>query len=213
MHDLLKGIKNIIFDFGGVILNIDMPRCLSAFQELGLKDSGLMYLSNTQLDLFPNLEKGKITDKEFYSEVRRHLNVNVSDSDIQLAWNKMILDIPAERIRIIDSLNKGTDFRTFLLSNTNAIHYEYYTNNLYKEYGFKDFAELFEKDYFSHKLKMMKPGREIFEFVLYDAGLNASETLFIDDSPANIKGAEALGIRSFLLPPDFGIVELFPDLL
>ena len=211
MCDILKGIKNIIFDYGGVILDLDMPRCVNEFAKLGVKNMGHMYSMASQDELFVRLEKGLIEEDIFYESIRELLPNNPGNIEIEYAWNAMLGKMPKERIDLIDRLNKGSEYRTFLLSNTNGIHYRKYVRDLKKEFGFNDFSELFEKDYFSHKINMKKPDCEIFEFVLNDSGLKAEETLFIDDSPVNIKGAEALGIRSFLLPPEIGIVELFPD--
>ncbi|MEA3443377.1 MAG: HAD family phosphatase [Bacteroidota bacterium] len=211
MQDLLKGIKNIIFDFGGVILNLNMQQCITEFEKLGLKDIATMYSVISQFDFFSKLEKGLASNQDFYNEVRKFTDKIISDREIENAWNAMINDIPAERIKMLEKLNTGPKYRTFLLSNTNAIHYDFYVGNLTKEYGYKNFSALFEKDYFSHKLGMKKPDAEIFEFVLNDSGLIPAETLFIDDSPENTKGAEALGIKSFLLQADFDIVELFAE--
>lgn len=211
MKDILKGIKNIIFDFGGVILNLDMQRCINEFAKLGVADMGDFYLGVSEHQIFTKLEKGEIGDQVFYDEVKSFLPSEASNQQIERAWNAMLLDIPAHRIALIDRLNRGEEYRTFLLSNTNAIHYEHYVGNLKKEYGYTDFSELFEKDYFSHKLGMKKPDIEIYRFVLQDARLQPEETLFIDDSPANLIGAEALGIRTFLLTPDIDLSELFPN--
>lgn len=212
MQYLLRGIRNIIFDFGGVVLNLDMQRCIDEFVKLGMPDLGGFYLGVSELPVFTKLEKGQISHQIFYDELRSYIPNKVSDHQIAHAWNTMLLDIPAHRIALLDKLNKGNEFRTFLLSNTNAIHYDHFAGNLTKEYGYKNFSELFEKDYFSHKIGMKKPDSEIYNFVLKDAGLHPNETLFIDDSPTNIKGAEALGIKSFLLTTDIDVAELFLDL-
>ena len=207
------GIKNIIFDFGGVILDLTMQRCFDEFKKLGVERLDKMYAVVSHYDFFTQLEKGKIDSTEFYDHLRTFIPNHVSNEEIEIAWNAMLGTIPANRIQLIDKLNKGTRFRTFLLSNTNAIHYDKYVADLHRDHGFNDFSELFEKDYFSHQLGLKKPDPEIFEFILRDAELLPNETLFIDDSQVNIEGAEALGIQSFLLPPEIGIVELFPETL
>jgi putative hydrolase of the HAD superfamily len=216
MQKIFKGIKNIIFDFGGVILNLDLQKSINEFVMLGVKDLDRMYLGISQHNVFDKLEKGQIEEQVFYDEVRSFIPHKVSNQEIANAWNAMLLDIPPQRISLLDKLNKNTEFRTFLLSNTNAIHYDHYVNNLTREYGFKDFSELFEKDYFSHKLGMKKPDGEIYDFVLKDAGLVPLETLFIDDSLPNLKGAEALGMKTFHLQAGMELTELFsfaPQLL
>jgi len=200
-------IKNIIFDFGGVILNIDHELTEEAFRKLGINDFDKLYSKAIQSNLFDDLEKGTISADNFIKEIKKI--INVSESDIVNAWNAILLDIPKERIEILKKVKNN--YRTFLLSNTNIIHYEKYVADLEKVFGHKDFSPLFEKSYFSYQVGMRKPNKEIFEYVLLQNGLKPEETLFIDDSIQHIHGAEKTGIKTYFLKAGEDISVLFEN--
>ncbi|MHC1706960.1 MAG: HAD family hydrolase [Bacteroidales bacterium] len=199
-------IKNIIFDYGGVILNIDHELPVKAFYNLGLKDFGSLYSQAVQSHLFDHLETGKIDPLEFYGHIREISGLELTNEQIETAWNTIILDMPEHRIELLKKL-KDT-YRIFLLSNTNSIHYKLYSKMLKDLYGLT-FADLFEKAYFSFQLGMKKPDREIFELVLRESRLDPHETLFIDDSIQHIKASEQAGLNAYLLSGGKDITELF----
>ncbi|MCX6271026.1 MAG: HAD family phosphatase [Bacteroidetes bacterium] len=201
------GIQNIIFDYGGVILNIDFQRTALAFHELGITRFDLLYSKASQVHLFDDLEKGLTGPAEFHSRVREISGLELSDEKIDQAWNAIILDMPESRIRLLEQLK--TRYRIFLLSNTNEIHYRLYTKQLQNRFGYSGFSDLFEKAYLSFQVKMKKPDREIFDFVLSDSKLDAEKTLFIDDSIQHINGAEQVGLQVFHLLPGMEINQLF----
>lgn len=185
-------IKNIIFDLGNVIINIDPELSVKAMSELGFLDFDKSYSLLNQSNLFDSLEKGEVNPDKFYNEINNHLNKKVSSDKIDKAWGAMLLDFPVKRIELLQSLSKR--YRLFLLSNTNIIHFHQYNNDLKEQYGF-DLNSLFEKAYYSFELGMRKPDAEIFEFVLEDSNLNPFETLFIDDLDKNIDVAGRMGIN------------------
>ena len=199
-------IKNIIFDFGGVILNIDYKLTEKAFRELGLTDFAGIYSQATQKELFDVFEKGLISPAEFRTEIRKFIG-SATDTQIDQAWNAMLLDLPEERVSLLDKLRKT--HRIFLLSNTNEIHFTSFS--LYMKSKFKRdlLFELFEKAYVSHELKMRKPDSEIFEFVLNENGLKKEETLFIDDSIQHIEGAKKAGLNTVFLEKGRTILDIF----
>lgn len=203
----LDGIKNIIFDFGGVIINIDHSLPGKKFMELGIKNFDKLYSQALQNHLFDKLERGEITPGEFRNDLRKYIPITVSDNEIDDAWNSIILDIPPERIKILEKLQNN--YQTFLLSNTNEIHYDCYRANLEKVYGYKNFDELFKKAYFSFEMGMQKPYPEIYETVLSENNLIANETLFIDDTLKHVEGAARVGIRAFHLEKGVEIARLF----
>jgi glucose-1-phosphatase len=207
MDHLLNGIKNIIFDFGGVILNLDFNQSFEAFKALGIENFDEMYSMAVQSELFNQLETGSIEPDIFVENLKSQLPEGTTKLQIVDAWNAMLLDIPEQRIEML--LQLKSKYRTFLLSNTNAIHYDKYVDELHKLHGHDSFASLFEKDYFSHTLGIKKPGREIYDYVIEKHGLAPDETLFIDDTEKNLKGAKESGLRTYLLPPNQEIVELF----
>jgi putative hydrolase of the HAD superfamily len=195
-NDLLK-YKNIIFDFGGVIINIDYNLTAKAFRDMGLSNFDELFSKAKQKQLFDLYEKGLITSHEFRTELKMAFNIKPSTALIDNAWNAMLLDLPQERIDLLDSL-KSTH-RTFLLSNTNEIHINTIYDSLNKNMGIPDFSVYFEKVYLSYQVKMRKPDLEIFDLVLNENGLIAEETLFIDDSQQHIEAAKRLGIQTYLL--------------
>lgn len=189
----MEGIKNIIFDLGNVIINIDGDRTVNAMKELGFKDFQESYNLLRQSDLFNWLEKGLISPEKFHTDFKTHFNNNVSSAMIDDAWNAMLLDFPKKRIELIQELK--SKYRLFLLSNTNIIHYRKYNNDLINRFGF-GLSSLFEKAYYSFDLGMRKPDMEIFEYVIKDSKLKPIETLFIDDSAENIDTANQLGLKT-----------------
>lgn len=200
-------IKNIIFDFGGVILNIDYKLTENAFAKLGLNGFDKIYCLETQKDFFDVFEKGLISPMDFRKEVRKSINKAVTDSQIDASWNSMLLDVPEDRIQLLSKLKKYN--RLFLLSNTNAIHFSAYSSYLQSKFNRDIFSDLFEKAYFSCRINMRKPDAEIFELVLTENNLRKKETLFIDDSIQNIEGAKRVGLNVILLEKGKTILDLF----
>lgn len=194
-------IKNIIFDLGGVILNIDYNLTAQAFKNLGVSNFDELYSKAQQSELFDLMETGMVSNQEFRNGIRDIINLQLSDEEIDNAWNAMLLDLPFKRIELLKKL-KAEGYRLFLLSNTNQIHYDAYTKNLKNEHGVEGLEEFFEKTYFSHKIHKRKPLKEIFQFVLDDAELKAEETIFIDDSLQHVLGAKEAGINAFHLEGD-----------
>jgi len=203
----MKQYKNIIFDFGGVILNIDYKLTESGFAKLGLVDFNAIYSKAAQTNLFDAFERGMITPEDFRKEIRKYISNNASDLQIDYAWNSMLLDLPVERINFISSLKKN--HKIFLLSNTNEIHFNAFSAYLQKEFGRDVFADSFHKSYFSHKVKMRKPDAQIFELVLNENNLKVVETLFIDDSIQHIEGARKVGLSAHHLQKHESIIDLY----
>ncbi|MBU0763606.1 MAG: HAD family phosphatase [Bacteroidetes bacterium] len=191
--NLLSGIRNIIFDFGGVIIDLDFEKSYRAFSDLRVP--GFEVISNMMLngDLILRFEKGFVSPAEFRNELRKLAGRDITDKEIDGAWNSLLLDIPSERIRLLEKLR--ISYRLFLLCNSNRIHYEYYTAELKRMHGYNDFSELFENDYFSFNLGLYKPDTAIYKIVLEENRLIPGETLFIDDSLPNIEAAGKLGLR------------------
>ncbi len=190
-------IKNIIFDLGGVILNIDFQRSADEFKKLGIKDFDQLYSRAVQNYLFIGLELGNIDGKSFRNSIRKLSNIDLSDKEIDIAWNAIILDFPKDRLRLIAQINKN--YNCFLLSNTNKIHYDVYNNDLKANHNINGLESMFNKAYFSHDMRMRKPDAEIYEFVLHEQQIEAKETLFVDDSIQNIDAAKALGLQTLFI--------------
>ena len=157
-------IKNIIFDLGGVILNIDYNLSVAAFEDLGLKNFNTLFSQAQQKQLFDLYEKGKISSNDFRNEIKSYLNHTVDDASIDSAWNALLLDLPKKRLELLQQVK--LTHRTFLLSNTNDIHIEAFNDYLQKDFGIADLSGHFEKLYLSYKVGMRKPDAEIFHLVL-----------------------------------------------
>ncbi len=202
-------MKNIIFDLGGVILSIDYQLTVDAFRKIGISEFDILYSQLVQSNLFDDFETGKISPAQFRDQLRKKVNRSISDEEIDKAWNAMLLDLPKERMELLERLRK--DHRIFLLSNTNAIHENAYTQLITKQYGMNVLESAFEKIYLSHHLGLRKPQKKIFELVLQENDLAANETLFIDDSPQHIKGSKAAGMNAILLEKNKSILDLFKE--
>jgi epoxide hydrolase-like predicted phosphatase len=197
MTILANKYKNIIFDLGGVILNIDYSLTVKAFSDLGLKNFDTLFSQAQQKKLFDLYEKGLISSQDFRNEIKLYFNNGINETIIDRSWNSMLLDLPKERLDFLEKIK--TTHRTFLLSNTNDIHIEAFNKYLQNNHGIADLSSHFEKVYLSYKLGMRKPDAEIFELVLSENKLFPQETLFIDDSIQHIEGAKKLGIHTYWL--------------
>lgn len=190
----LRGVKNIIFDLGGVILNVDYNLCVLAFRELGYNDFDALFNKAKQSGLFDELEVGKINEAEFVAEMQRIAGGHISHEQIVEAWNAMLLNLPNERLELL--MNLKNQYNTYLLSNTNAIHEDGFTKIIQEENGIDSLDDYFHKVYFSHNVGLRKPHAEVFQHILDEHGLKAGETLFIDDSIQHVEGASRLGIKA-----------------
>ncbi|HEU4717313.1 MAG TPA: HAD family phosphatase [Bacteroidia bacterium] len=199
-------LRNIIFDLGGVIINLDPAATEQAFVRLGMTDFSSQYSTAKQSGLFDDFDKGKISPEAFRTELKKYFPAPVTGRAIDEAWNAMLLDVPPERLELLAHLGKR--YRLFLLSNTNEIHVAAFSAYLQREYGFSDFSGFFEKWYYSCRMGMRKPDREIFLRVLDENKLDPAETLFIDDSMQHVKGAAETGISSLWLAPGKTILDL-----
>ncbi|MFZ1528223.1 MAG: HAD family phosphatase [Ferruginibacter sp.] len=199
--------KNIIFDFGGVLLNLDIPLTIEAFRQLGIPDFDKHFTQYTADPVIEDLETGKISNADFLDRLVTLGGGAFSTGQATTAWNAMMLGYRKTSLDFLKTL-AGGGYRLFLLSNTNDIHHRVFTKAIFEQTGYKTLDEFFEKAYYSHKIGLRKPYADVFEFVLNDAGLLAAETLFIDDSYTNTDAAAALGFKTHLLKPGQLIEEI-----
>ena len=202
----MSQIRNIIFDLGGVILNIDLKRTELAFAELGVGNFKEYYTLQTATPLFEDLELGRITPKIFYNEFRKLANLPLTDEQIRTAWNALLVDFPPERIDWLKNIK--SKYNIFLLSNTNEIHHQVFTKMFEEEVGGGKFDDQFIKAYYSFRIGLRKPSKESYEAIMKKERLTAAETLFIDDSLQNIGGAASVGLQTCYLPSPHTITEL-----
>ncbi|MBK0404643.1 HAD family phosphatase [Adhaeribacter sp. BT258] len=201
--------KNIIFDLGGVIINIDYQKTIDAFKKLSQAGATIEFNQKNQSALFDELETGRISNAAFREKVREHYHLDATDEEIDAAWNAMLLDIPAERIELLRQLRKN--HKLFLLSNTNAIHLIAFNKIVHESHGMPALDELFDKCYYSHLVDDRKPNASVFEKILAENNLEREETLFVDDSIQHIESAEKIGIKTLHLAPPLTINQAFAD--
>jgi glucose-1-phosphatase len=202
----MTGIKNIIFDLGGVIINLDNRLTEEAFVAMGVKNFRDYFGHGFAASFFKDYEVGKISDKEFVEALRAFGGLeNVSDQTIVDGWNALLLDFPAERIRLLERLRKK--YRLFLFSNTNALHLAALRRIWVESFGGGSLEDYFEKTYYSHLMGMRKPDRVSFEHILKENGLEGSETLFVDDAIVNVEGAEQAGLKGLFLRPGVRLLD------
>lgn len=194
---MIEGIRHIIFDLGGVILNIDYKLTEKAFVDAGITDFPALYSQLRQTDLFDKLEVGGMSGDEFVRELQKAGPAGITEAQVLAAWNAMLLDFPLRRLQILQQLR--TYYDLFLLSNTNEIHEAAFNDILMRERGLPNLGVFFDKVYLSHRVGLRKPNKEIFQRVLDDNGLKPEHTLFIDDSPQHIAAAKELGIQTIFL--------------
>ncbi len=195
----MENITNLIFDLGNVILNIDTKLSEIAFAKYGMNDFEKLYTLASQNELFDRLEVGSISENEFYDEFRKATGCKLDNKILEQCWNALIMDFPAARIEMLKNLKQEGKYRTFILSNTNIIHYRFYTALLKQTYGINGLESLVEHAYFSHEIGLKKPNRDIFDYVVEHSHIKPAETIFIDDNEANIKAANILGFNTIFL--------------
>ena len=200
-------IKNIIFDLGGVVLDIDESIVYKELEKLGINVSELPQ-SKEFREIMSKFDTGIYTAPTFRKKMKALLGLEkMTDQKFDSIWNAMLLDIPRERIEAIEQIKKH--YKIFLMSKTNEIHYDLYVRDLQLRFGYNEFDALFNKSYFSFAEHLEKPDPRFFELILDHEKLNAEETLFIDDTAANIKVAKALGIRTYHISREELVRNLF----
>lgn len=204
----MNTIKNIIFDYGNVIFNIDFNKVAQAWKDLGINNADEFYGHRQQDNVFNALERGQISPEDFRDKIRELTHKpELTDQQINDAWNNIFVGIPEGNHELL--LKLKDKYRTFLLSNINAIHYDYVHEYLKREFNMADNSGLFEKTYYSHLVGKRKPDAEIFEQVLQENNLDPAETLFIDDSPQHLETAKKLGLQTYLMTAPDTIQKYF----
>jgi glucose-1-phosphatase len=201
----MENVKNIIFDLGGVIMDIDVKRTLRAFSGLGIKDIEKYFGHGFAASFFSDHEAGRIPDEVFLGEIKKLLSGEVSDEAVIEAWNALLLNFPPERIALLEELK--TRYRLFLYSNTNAIHQQKFSEIFRASFpGTLD--DHFEKAYYSHEMGHRKPEIGGFELIIRENALDPKQTLFVDDALMNVEGAIKTGLKGLYLPPGFFITDI-----
>ena len=207
LKSILDNLSTIIFDLGGVLIDLDTNRSIESFSALSGLSAEEVYAKFIDDQWSYAFEKGEIDTATFRDEVRKSLKIDISDNQIDDSWNAMLLDIPLARLNLIDSLRDK--YQVFVLSNTNAIHVETFNKKVAAATNGALIHDYFDKIYYSHELGMRKPDAEIFSHVIDTNNLKPAETLFIDDMEINIAGAQSVGLRTVHLTDQAYLTELF----
>lgn len=201
----MQKIQNIIFDLGGVLLNIDFHLSEKAFEQLGVENFNAFFNQFHSNELFKKLETGMDVDL-FYDEFRLATRTTLSNDQIKDAWNALLLNFREESIKTLPGLRKK--YKLYVLSNTNEIHLQEFQKRFTVEMQLSSLDDLFDAAYYSHCIGFRKPNADAFQFVLEKHGLIPEETLFIDDSINNIETAQQLGLQTIHLLPQMKIEAL-----
>lgn len=205
-----KKIKNIIFDYGGILTGFDREGCINAFNNLKAYSVAQYVVDKRQEDLFYDLETGSISVHEFCDEARRISGSKASDKELSDAWAVLLAGVPADKVNLLEELSKK--YNLYMLSNTNSIHWDYSQKKIFPEAGM-DMDRLFKRVFLSYEMHLMKPSQDIFKKVIEDAGLNAEETVFIDDSDSNCSSAESVGLNAIHAPRGNEWMDIVKELL
>ena len=200
-------IKNLLLDMGGVILDVSYQRVIETFKSYGIENFDKVYTQAKQVEIIDLFEEGKCTAEEFRDGVRKLVGKELSDEQIDKAWFSMILEIPRDVIQLLGILK--LKYRLFLFSNTNVLHIEYLKKEFERQLGFDLFNCVFDKAFFSNEIHHRKPHPESFKYVLEQAGLEAEETLFIDDSKQHLEGASKVGLNTYWLTNGETLIDLY----
>ena len=198
-------VKNIIFDLGGVILNIDLRKTQDAFKAIGVKNIDEVFRMGHIDSFFKSYETGAIDDAAFIASVQNLAGIKLAPEIVIEAWNALLIGFPPERINFLKKIR--SKYRLFLLSNTSALHHIRFHEIFKQEFG-GSLDDLFEKAYYSHIIKLHKPDTASYQLIIDENQLDPGETLFIDDSAANVEGAERAGLKGIYLEPGKTILEL-----
>lgn len=188
-------IKNILFDFGGVIVDLDRSAAVTAFEKIGVKDADDMLSAYQQNGFFLHIEDGSLDGPQFCKKLAEHIGKPVREADVAAAWCAFVEGVPQYKLDALEGLRRN--YRVFILSNTNPYVVDWFNSPAFTPQG-RPLTDFADKIYASCELKACKPDRSIFEAVLKDAGIRADETLFVDDGEANIATAKALGFRTYM---------------
>lgn len=206
MKEILQGVKNIIFDLGEVIVDLDFRATEKQFEALMKMKATDIFTSTQQSAVFNQLEVGSITPSAFRDTLRKMSQLEFKDEDLDAAWNAMLLKIPRKKIQLVQNLR--STYQTFVLSNTNKIHIDFVNKHLLPQHDIKTLDAIFDHVYYSHEIGERKPNATAYQFILNKHEIIPSETLFIDDKLENIITAKKLNIKTWHLTNREDLYEL-----
>lgn len=192
-----QDITTLIFDLGGVIVDLDWNQCIRNFEKIGINDMEKLVSTTLQKGFVLDYEMGLTSDDQFRTEIRKYAVSEVTDDQIDYAWTSLLVGIPAEKLDLLMELRKK--YKVLMLSNTNNLSFRF-SEKMFEVNGYR-ITDFFDKCYLSYEMKLAKPSAEIFVALLADAGLKAEECLFLDDGIHNINTASELGFQTEYIEP------------
>ena len=195
----MKGITTIIFDLGGVLMDLDKNACIRAFQAIGFKDiDEYLDIYLPKEGVFKQLEQGQIGTDEFHEGVRKLIGRSVTDESIDDAYREMLAGIPGYKLEMLRQLKEH--YQILLLSNTNPIMMDYIRKTYFMDEGVS-WKNYFDELFLSYELKMTKPDPAIFKEVIRRSGIHPETTFYLDDSPRNIEAGKSFGLKTYTVQP------------
>ncbi len=205
-NEIINEVDAVVFDLGAVILNIAPQNSVNQFDKIGIPNFFGFLFGTEEHVFFEDFERGKLSPHEFRQHVRHSTGIEVADDVFDEAFNAMLLNFPQARIEAV--LRCAQRFPTYLLSNTNELHYKHYSHRI-NSCGIECLDDMFVKSFFSHRLGMRKPDSEIYEYIISQIGVPAHKILFLDDNLLNIEAAERSGIRTIRICGELEITNIF----
>lgn len=202
-------IKNLLFDLGGVIMDIRRENAVRALEDLGMADAGSFLGEYAQKGPFLMLENGSMLPAEFRDTIRRYIPHQVSDGEIDRAFCRFLIGIPEHRLDSLTALRKS-GYRVYMLSNTNPIMWDSVIADEFRKQG-HDMDYYFDGEVTSFAARSCKPDRRIFDTAVSRFGIRPEETLFLDDSQANIDAAKTLGFNAALVAPGSEFIDIIRE--
>ena len=203
-------VKNLLFDLGGVIMDIDRNRAVKALEAIGLTNADSMLGEYGQKGAFLALEKGEIDAAEFRRQLRPHFDRPVTDEEIDTAFTQFLIGIPLSRLKALRELRRR--YKVYMLSNTNPIMFEGFIADQFRQEGL-DMSAYFDGVVTSYEAKCYKPDKEIFDYACEHCDIRPEETLFFDDSQSNVNAARALGFHAAHVAPGKEFTEILCDVI
>lgn len=200
-------IKNIVFDLGAVLLDIDFDLTIEAFRKLGVENNEQFKKQAGKIMLFEKYEKGMLSTAQFLDGMRKLMPGNAADDSIIKAWNALVVSFPKENLDLLKALKPH--YHLYLLSNTNELHLTRFHELIFEQHGLNGLDNFFKRLYYSNAEGLRKPEAAFYQLLLEQEGLDPSETAFIDDVQSNVEGAEDVGITGILLEKGIKVSELF----
>lgn len=201
-------IKNILFDLGGVIMDIRRDNCVEAFKKLGMADPGQFLGDYAQKGPFQGVEDGSVSASQFRDEIRKLIPARLSDEEIDDAFSQFLIGIPTHRLGELERLHES--YRLLMLSNTNPIMWNGKIDSEFRKAG-HDVGHYFDGIALSYEAKAMKPDLRIFRYAIEKLKMDPNETIFLDDSQTNLDAAARLGFKTLLIPPEKEFYQLLKD--